>query len=146
MVYITLEENMTLTNGMSETHPARAFIDDMEYSLEPLLGGYRRLIFVKDRCGYTAPRGAKLLCRYDTFSGFYEPVSKQSFIVFGSITGGNNAVIELTYVQGSHKPENAPRSTIVFDNTRFNFTINSGSSKRGMFLFENGKWILIGSN
>lgn len=146
MVYITLEENMTLSTGMSETHPARAFIDDMEYSLEPLLGGYRRLVFVKDRCGYTAPRGAKLLCRYDTFSGFYEPVSKQPFIVFGSISGGNSAVIELTYVQGAHRPENAPRSTIAFDNTRFNFTINSGSSNRGMFLFENGKWILVGCN
>lgn len=145
MVYITLEENMTLTTGMSETHPARAFIDDVEYSLKPIKEGYRRLVFVKDRCGYTAPRGAKLLCRYDPFSGFYEPVSKQSFIVFGSISGGNNAIIEMTYIQGVHRPENAPRSTIVFDNTRFNFTINSGSSKRGMFLFENGNWILIGT-
>ena len=144
-VYITLEENLVLANGMTETYPARAFIDDLEYSTQPLLKNYRRLVYVKDRCAYTAPRGAKLLCRYDTFSGFYEPISKQQYIVFGSITGGNNAVIELTYTQGIKRPEYMPRTTITFDNSRFNFNI-SNSTNRGMFLFESGKWILIGIN
>jgi len=146
MVYITLEEDMILPNGSSESYPTRAFIDDVEYSIMPMDYGIRKLVYVKDRCGYTAPRGAKLLCRYDTSSGFYEPISKQSFIVFGNITAGNNAIISLTYIQGFKKPENAPRIPIIFDNTRFNFNINAGIQKRGMFLFENGKWILIGNN
>jgi hypothetical protein len=145
MIYITLEEDMILPDGGFETYPTRAFIDDAEYSVQPMDYGIRRLIYVKDKSGYTAPRGSKLLCRYNSNSGFYEPVSKQSFIVFGQITGNNSAIVSLTYIQGSRRPENAPRIPIIFDNTRFNFTI-SGAKNTGMFMFENGKWILIGRN
>jgi hypothetical protein len=144
MVYITLEEDMILPDNGFQSYPTRAFIDDTEYSIRPMDYGVRKVVYVRDRSGYTAPRGAKLLCRYDSNSGFYEPVSKQSFIVFGKITANNNAVISLTYVQGSRKPENAPRIPVLFDNTRFNFTISVGNT--GMFMFENGKWIIIARN
>lgn len=145
LIYITLEEDMVLVDGFNETFPARGFIDDAEYSAEMLPLNARRLVYVKDRASYTAPRGAKLLCKYDKNTGFYEPISKQSFIVFGTTTMGNNAVVDLSYIQGLKSGENAKRVTIVFDNTRFNFVL-SGGSKRGMFLYENGKWVLIGSN
>lgn len=147
MVYIVLEENLFSDIGMTESYPARAFLDDSEYGLEPLPATVRRLVYVKDKCGYSAPRGAKLLCRYNRETGFYEPVSKPSFIVFGTIAGGaNTAVIELTYVRGIKAGESTPSTNISFDNTRFNFNINAGKSRRGMFLFENGKWILTGFN
>jgi hypothetical protein len=145
LIYITLEEDMTLIDGFNETFPARGFIDDVEYSSEMLPLNTRRLVYIKDRSSYTAPRGAKLLCKYDKDTGFYEPISKQSFIVFGTMSGGNNAVVDLSYIQGLKSGENAQRIPIVFDNTRFNFTLSGGNSK-GMFLYENGKWILIGSN
>ena len=147
MIYITLEENLFADVGMSDTYPARAFIDDTEYGLEPMPYSIRRLVYIKDRCGYSAPRGAKLLCRYNRDTGFYEPVSKPSFIVFGTIVGGaNTAIIELTYIRGIKSAENTPKTNIAFDNTRFNFDINAAKSRRGMFLFENGKWILTGFN
>jgi len=145
MVNITLEEDMTLINDFNETFPARAFIDDAEYSSEMLPINTRRLVYVKDKSSYTAPRGAKLLCRYDKDTGFYEPVTKQAFIVFGTRTTGNNAVVDLKYIQGLKSGENAQRITITFDNSRFNFNLSS-NNRKGMFLYENGQWILIGSN
>jgi hypothetical protein len=150
MVYTVLEENLTKIDGIDETYPARGFLDDMEYGLtsfkneSSLINNARKLIYIKDRCGYTAPRGAKLLCRYDKDSGFYEPVTKQQYIVFGNITDGNNAIVDLTYIQGIKAPENIPKINIIFDNTRFNFSLSG--KKRGMFMYENGKWILIGTN
>jgi len=147
MVYLVLEENLFSDIGMSESYPARAFLDDSEYGLEPLPYTVRRVVYVNDRCGYSAPRGAKLLCRYNRETGFYEPISKPSFIVFGSISqGSNTATVELAYIRGIKSAENIPKTNISFDNTRFNFNINAGKSRRGMFLFENGKWILTGFN
>lgn len=147
MVYLVLEENLFSDIGMTDSYPARAFLDDSEYGLEPLPATVRRLVYVKDKCGYSAPRGAKLLCRYNRETGFYEPISKPSFTVFGTIAGGNNtAVVELTYIRGIKAGESAPTTNISFDNTRFNFNINASKSRRGMFLFENGKWILTGFN
>ena len=147
MIYIVLEENLFSEINMPETYPARGFIDDTEYGLEPMPYSVRRLVYVKDRSGYCAPRGSKLLCRYNRDTGFYEPISKPSHIVFGSIVGGSNtAIVELTYVKGIKAAENVPKTNIVFDNTRFDFNINASKSKRGMFLFENGKWILTGFN
>lgn len=144
MMYAVLEENLIKINDIDETYPARGFLDDLEYNIDPLPQNTRRLIYIKDRCGYTAPRGAKLLCRYDRDTGFYEPITKQQYIVFGIITGGNNAIIDLTYIQGIKSPENMPKMNIIFDNTRFNFVLSG--KKKGMFMFENGKWILIGTN
>jgi hypothetical protein len=147
MIYVVLEENLFGDIGMSETYPARAFIDDTEYGLEPMPYSVRRLVYVKDRCGYSAPRGAKLLCRYNRDTGFYEPVAKPSFIIFGTLVGtSNTAVVELTYIRGIKAASNIPKTNITFDNTRFNFDINASKSRRGMFLFENGKWILTGFN
>lgn len=141
MVYITLEENLIKEPNYDQTYPTRGFIDDIQYSTEAMPNNSRKLVFVKDKAGYTAPRGAKLLCRYDSDSGFYEPVSKQTYFVFGTISGGNNAIIDLSYIQGQHRGSNTPTMQIVFDNSRFNFDI--GSNSTGMFYFENGKWILI---
>jgi hypothetical protein len=144
LIYITLEEDMIKEPDYDETYPVRGFIDDIQYSKEPLPNKARRLVFVKDRSGYTAPRAAKLLCRYDKDTGFYEPVSKQSYFVFGTITGGNNAVVDLSYIQGKHRGSNFPTLNIVFDNTRFKMNISANS--RGMFYYENGTWVLVAKN
>ena len=138
-IYATLEEDLIKQTDFDETYATRAFIDDIEYSKDPLLSGYRRLIYIKDKCGYTAPRGTKLLCRYNRITGFYEPISKPVIMAKGSIAGSNKATIELHYVQG-RRSSTVP--TVLMDYTNpMAFTTNIGSV--GMFTFINGMWTLI---
>ena len=143
MVYVTLEEDLTRSKDYDETYPARGFLDDLEYSTEKLPADSRRLVFVKDRGGYTAPRGAKLLCRYDKDSGFYEPVSKQTFVVGGNITYGKSATIEMSYVQGRKSGEAIPTSNITYEDP---FEFNAEPGKKGLFTFMNGVWTLTTAN
>ena len=140
MVYVTLEEDLVRDDSMDETYPARGFLDDFEYSTEPLEAGLRRLVFVRDKGGYSAPRGAKLLCRYDKNSGYYEPVSKQTFSAKGTILSGTNqAVLELTFIPGNKRGEAVPTLLVNFDNP----LMFSNSSGVGIFNYMNGKWTLI---
>ena len=142
MMYVTLEEDLTRNLDLDETYPARGFFDDVEFSSQPAPSGSRRLVFVKDKCGYTAPRGAKLLCRYDTGAGFYEPVSKPSFIVKGTMTAGSNqANIEMSFIQGKKKAENYPSMLVNFENP-FDLSTAKGA---GLFTYLNGKWTLTTS-
>ncbi len=138
-VYVTLEEDLIKDDNYDETYPARGFLDDIEYSKEPLPLGSRRLVYIKDRCGYTAPRGVKLLCRYDSDTGYYEPISKPVIMTSGKIDSGNRAVLEMSYVQGRKRGE-IPTMLVTFDNTKFNLPISTG--KNGLFTFMSGKWIL----
>jgi hypothetical protein len=138
MVYATLEEDLVREDDFIETYPARGFLDDIEYSKDNLPLNYRRLIYIKDRSGFTAPRGVKLLCRYDSDSGFYEPISKPTIITTGRIDTGNQAIIDMTYVQGRQSGQ-IPQTIITFDN-KFGFPITTG--KIGLFTYVGGKWIL----
>jgi len=142
MVYVTLEEDLMKDDDVDDTYPARGFLDDLEYSTQPLASGLRRLVFVKDRSGYTAPRGAKLLCRYDKDTGFYEPVSKSAFIVKGSIVPGTNtATLEMSYAPGKKRGEPYPTMLVNFDNP---FDLSTTNNK-GLFTYMNSKWILTTS-
>jgi hypothetical protein len=143
MVYVTLEEDLVRDDGMDETYPARGFLDDLEYSTEPLAAGLRRLVFVKDKAGFSAPRGAKLLCRYDKDSGFYEAVSKPAFIAKGTIApGSNQATLEMSYAPGKKRGEAYPTMLVLFENP-FNLSTSGGN---GLFTYINGKWTLTTSS
>lgn len=138
MVYAILEDDLIKDPLSYDTRPTRSFIDDLEFSQEPLLAGYRRVVFIKDKCGYTAPKGTKLLCRYNTDTGFYEPVSKPAVIVKGKIISGSKALIDMHYIQGS-KSNIIPQSTVDYENPiGFNIKVNA----MGIFSFINGKWTL----
>ncbi len=140
MVYITLEEDLIKpADHYDETFAARGYLDELEYSVEPLPVGSRRLVYVKDKSGWTAPRGAKFLCRYDSDSGFYEPVSKPSYTAFGTIIG-NLATIEMSYAQGK-AAGSMPTMKVNFENK---LGIRVGNT--GFFNYNGGKWILISSN
>lgn len=139
MVYVTLEEDLVKGVDIDETYPARGFLDDLEYSKEPLPAGYRRLVYIRDKGGYTAPRGAKLLCRYDPSYGFYEPISKQSYIVGGILNANNTAAIQMSYVTGRKRGEAVPTMTVPFTNP-FDFNVIDGN--KGLFTFMNGEWTL----
>lgn len=138
MIYVTLEDDLIKDPLSHDTRVTRGFIDDLEFSQEPLTAGYRRVVFVKDKCGYTAPKGTKLLCRYDTDSGFYEPVSKPAVIVKGKIISASKALIDMHYIQGS-RSNVVPQSTVDYENP-ISFDIVANAV--GIFSFINGKWTL----
>lgn len=138
MVYLTLEQDMTVVDGFESTNPARAFIDDLEYSKETLQNNYRRLVYVIDVTGYTAPKGAKLLCRYNRDNGFYEPVTKPVLTALGVIAGGE-ANIQMSYTRGRRSGV-TPVSVVTYDNP-----LNIVVSNKGLFNYINGKWTLIAS-
>jgi hypothetical protein len=98
------------------------------------------MVFVRDRAAYTAPRGAKLLCRYDPDSGYYEPISKPSFSVMGFI-GHGSAVISMSYIEGIKKGEDAPTMQVSYDNP-LGFEISPDNDQKGVFSFMGGKWVL----
>lgn len=155
-VYVTLEEDLVKEDDFDETYPARGFLDDIQYSKLPLRGGqfipgdnnssalddnFRKLVYVKDRTGYTAPRGVKLLCRYDVDSGFYEPISKPSIIVPGSILNATSCIIEMHYVQGRQKGE-IPTIAAQFSNL-LQLDIALSTTHRGMFNYVGNGWSLL---
>lgn len=141
MVYVTLEEDLVPIEGSVETFPARAFLDDLEYSTEPLVDGQRRVVYVKDRTAYSAPRGAKLLCRYDKSSGFYEPVSKPAFVAKGTLAANSNiAALSMSYAAGLRSGESYPITRVAYENP---LGLSIGST--GLFSFINGKWTLTAS-
>jgi hypothetical protein len=147
MVYVTLEQDLiTEDDNFVETYPTRGFLDDVEYSgldTDELETGFRRLVYVKDRSGFTAPRGTKLLCRYDRESGFYEPVSKPTIMTTGTIIDSQKARLELTYVQGRTSRQ-IPTYVVSYDNSKLNFTVSKGQT--GMFTFIGGRWTLTSAN
>ena len=139
-VYITLEEDMIKDPDLDDTFPARGFFDDISYSTQVLGDNERKLVYVRDRSGYTAPRGARLYCRYDVDTGYYEPISKQQFIVYGTIApGSNTATITMSYVQGKRKGDGAPYMAVIFQNPLDLSTIQGV----GMFTYTGGSWTLI---
>ena len=136
MVYLTLEQDMIREDNFESTVPARAFIDDIEYSKEPLQNNYRRLVYVIDKAGYTAPRGAKLLCRYNRDNGFYEPISKPILTALGTING-LEAKIEMSYTQGRRA------GVLPIFTTNFVNPLNLKTGNKGLFNYINGKWTLV---
>lgn len=137
-IYVTLESDMIKEDDYDSTYSTRAFIDDIEYNKEPVQNGYRRLVYVIDKTGYTAPRGTKLLCRYDRFSGFYEPIGKPSVTAIGTIGTGNQARIEAHYVSGRRAGQ-APVFVISYSNP---LGLSASVGTKGIFIFINGKWTL----
>ena len=145
MVYGVLEEDLVKLDNHIESSPTRAFLDDLEYALKPLPENIRRLIYVVDRTGYTAPRGAKILLRYNNDTGFYEPVSKQQYIVFGLLNSNGTATVELSYMPGYKSGDFTYKTTIPFINPlglSSSKSQNSGSAK-GLFMYDNSRWNLI---
>lgn len=140
-VYVTLEEDLVLEKNSRITYPARGFLDDIQLSKDPLPVGVRRVVFVRDHSGYTAPRGAKLYCRYNGESGFYEPITKQQIIASGVIKQGYNATIFSTYAV----PENTRTQDVTKINVQFvnNLNLEAKPNHRALFIYMEGSWNLM---
>lgn len=140
-VYVTLEEDLILERNSRTTYPARGFLDDLQFSKDPLPTGLRRVVFVKDQAGYTAPRGAKLYCRYNGDSGFYEPISKQQIIASGIIRQGYNATIFSTYaVPNNSRTQDVTKINVQFVN---NLNLEAKPNHRALFIYMEGAWNLM---
>lgn len=138
MVYVTLEEDLIKQSDFDETYATRGFIDDVEFSTEPLALGHRRLVYIKDKAGYSAPKGAKLLCRYNRLTGFYEPVSKPVITTTGKIISANQVLLNLIYTP-SRRNNVIPTSTVNYVNPVGFATPNNAI---GIFSFIDSQWVL----
>ena len=140
-VYVTLEEDLILEQNSRHTYPARGFLDDIDFDKEPIPAGTRRVVFVKDRSGYTAPRGAKLYCTYNQNNGFYEPISKPNIMCSGVIKQGLNAEIYANYSEPSTGAiQNVTKISVKFLNN-LNFEVKP--EHRAMFVYMDGAWNLL---
>jgi hypothetical protein len=138
-VYITMEEDLVTTQNPEDTiKPCRGFITDLEY--DTTSEKERKLVFVVDQSGYTAPRGAKLLCSFNAESGFYEVLSKPTFTCFGTIQGnGSEASLELTFMQARNRSQTVNTISVNFNNP-FSFSVTAG--QKGLFMYIDGAWNL----
>jgi hypothetical protein len=140
-VYVTLEEDLILEQNSRQTYPARGFLDELDFDKEPIPSGTRRVVFVKDRAGYTAPRGAKLYCAYDNNSGFYQPISKPNIICSGIIRQGLNAEIFANYAEPiTGMIQDVSRINVKFTNN-LNFELKP--NHKAMFVYMDGVWNLM---
>lgn len=137
MIYGILEEDLRKSADNMESFPARAFLDDLEYGLSPLPENVRRLIYIVDKTGYSAPRGAKLLVRYNIDTGFYEPVTKQQYIVGGTIVG-QYVTLKLEYMPGYQSGDSSFTTTVQYNNP-----LELDIKTRGIFIYNNSSWDLI---
>ena len=140
--------DVQLEDNLLAGFPARGFLNAIDKQ-QPLGGGVRRTVFVKDSSeSYSAPRGAKLFCYYDTNTGFYEPVAKQNVIAEGTIMDSSTAIILNQYAKGfdssTLQPEE-PEEITIFYNNKLNFSISSLDQK-GFFMFMGGEWVLLSTN
>jgi hypothetical protein len=142
-VYITLEEDLvTVQNPEDTLKPCRGFITDLEY--DTTSEDVRKLVFVVDKSGYTAPKGAKLLCMYNPDSGFYEILSKPTFTAFGTIeSNGSNATLTLTYMQSRNRSIDTNTVSVPFSNP---FSFGVSAEQKGLFMYIDGAWNLISTN
>jgi hypothetical protein len=140
-VYVILEEDLILERNSRATYPARGFLDDLQFSKDPLPIGLRRVVFVKDYAGYTAPRGAKLYCKYNGDTGFYEPISKPQIIASGIIQQGFSASIFSTYaVPNNTRTQDVTKINIKFVN---HLNLEAKPNHRALFIYMEGAWNLM---
>jgi hypothetical protein len=142
-VYITIEEDLvTVQNPEDSIKPCRGFLTDLEY--DTTSEDIRKIVFVIDKSGYTAPRGAKLLCMYNPDSGFYEVLSKPTFTAFGTIqANGTNATLSLNFMQSRNRSVDSNTVSVSFGNP---FGFGVVSEQKGLFMYMDGSWNLISTN
>jgi hypothetical protein len=139
--------DVQLEDDLVPPKAARAFLNAVDKE-HPLPNNLRRLVFVRDPSEtYGAPRGAKLLCKYDKSSGFYEPISRQNIIASGLIQSNNRAIIFNAYAKGYNAEigEMQPPDRVqVSYNNALNYPVIP--NKPGIFVYLLNQWVLMSSN
>jgi hypothetical protein len=140
-VFVIMEEDLT------DSQPVRGSLLENKINNEPLPSGLRRLVFVKDNKGITAPRGSKIYCRYSPNNGFYEPIFGGNVTTSGIILGNSTARIYQAYIipTGSRPSDiNNPQYYDTSFQNPLGFRVVTNTA--GIFTFINGSWILQNSN
>ena len=123
-VYVTLE------NDLKGDTPVRAVLTDAADNSDPLPDGYRKLVFVQDpNAFFSAPRGATIYAKYNTDSGFYNPIFNNTTIVLGVVNSAGAATVYI----------DKKEYDVGFSNP-LEIGVNIGS--KAIFMFVNGEWII----
>ena len=140
-VFVVLEEDLT------DIQPVRGTLLSNNINNAPLSSTTRKLVFVKDNKGLTAPRGAKVFCRYSAQNGFYEPIYASNLITSGIIRGAGIALISKAYSIpagiSTSDQKNTDSYQTSFQNP-LNFSVTNNSP--GLFCYINGSWVLQAVN
>ena len=127
-VYVTLE------NDLKGDTPVRAVLTDAADGNDPLPDGYRKLVFVQDPNGFfSAPRGATVYAKYNTDSGFYNPIFNNTTVTSGVINAESSASVYINNAQYD----------VGFINP-LQVGINIGSA--AIFMFIDGNWVVQASS
>jgi hypothetical protein len=113
--------------------PSRGqIISDLDNN--PLPSGLRKLVFVKDNLGINpAPRGAQIYCKYDSDSGFYEPIYNRPLVTSGVVRGGTSADIYQVYSTNNTSYRTTYKNPLGF---------NVSNGENGLFVFIEDSWVL----
>lgn len=126
---------------------ARGFLNRADEQA-PLPNNLKRMVLVKDESEtFGAPRGAKLYCKYDDSTGFYNPISRQNIITSGIIMGADQAYIFNGFAKGYDEtigqPEPPDRIMVTYNNF---LQLGVTSNQPGMFVYLTNQWILLSTN
>jgi hypothetical protein len=140
-VFVVLEEDLT------DIQPVRGTLLSNNMNNAPVSSTARKLVFVKDNKGLTAPRGAKVFCRYSAQNGFYEPIYASNLITSGIIRGAGIALISKAYSIPSGISTSDQKNTDSYQTSfqnPLNFSVTNNSP--GLFCYINGSWVLQAVN
>jgi hypothetical protein len=127
-VYVTLE------NDLKDDTPVRAVLTDAADGNNPLPDGFRKLVFVQDPNGFfSAPRGSTVYAKYNTDSGFYNPIFNNTTVTSGVINAESSATVYIKKAQYD----------VGFINP-LQVGINIGSA--AIFMFIDGEWVVQASS
>jgi len=139
--------DIQIEDDLVPPYPARGFLNDVD-RISPLPSGLRRMVFVKDPANqFGAPRGSKLLCKYNYGNGFYEPVNKANIVVTGLIINSDTAKISFVFERGKkdHTQQNVTPDPIqVKYQNPLGFDV--GYNDPGIFMYFYSGWILMSAN
>ena len=151
LVWITIEHDIVTED------PVRGVIEDTISDSTPLPNNLRKLVFVRDSSGlFRSPRGAALYCKYDSDSGFYQPIYNRPLITTGTIINGTLVDVDQAYTIKSAKamaeydrnggigikPIIAKYRTVYENPLELIYT----TGKKGIFSYINGRWTLTNAS
>lgn len=126
-----------IENDLIGSEPSRGqIISDLDKN--PLPSGLRKLVFVKDNLGINpAPRGAQIYCKYDSDSGFYEPIYNRPLITSGVIQGAASVDIYQMYSTDNTTYRTTYKNPLGFE---------AANGTNGLFIFIGDSWVLQSYN
>jgi hypothetical protein len=143
-VYILLEEDLI---GQKIARGELINNDQTELARSPAALGYRKTVFVRDTFGlYAAPRTALIYCAYDPDSGYYEPISQNSFTTSGTIISSNTASMgalfkkDITFLKNNSQSVSQNANFVATFSNPLDISIDPGDI--GLFTYLQDGWIV----